>query len=107
MENLNFLEIVKMYRKMFDAPTKEYAIVNLAKKIFQEYFGSSGDSSLNISYKNAKAVRDSFSSEDFSKTLFDEAYDDILLLLERDSFFRFRLSHAFKDYVGSTSVVAV
>lgn len=84
-ENLDFWLSVDTFRKA--DPEKQ---PEMASHILSTYVEEDAEKQINISGKALVALRERYKSEGSSATLFDEALDEISLLMERDSFRRFQ-----------------
>lgn len=111
VENLNFYEVVQVYRKMFDGE-KNYSDEErrkIAKEITDVYIIGSMDgySQININHELSLAITTRLKAPTpVPKDIFEEAYLEIYGLMRSDSYFRFKSTRQYKDFISAAEITA-
>jgi len=92
VENLRFVRAVQKWKEV-----SEKNLRAAAEEIIDEYIKAGSHSQVNISNKLRNCVLEEFQNTEITQDFFDEAFKEVYLLLERDSFKRFIKSPFFKD----------
>ncbi|KAJ3425739.1 radial spoke head 1 [Anaeramoeba flamelloides] len=92
-ENFNFWQRAQYYEDTFDPIER----IILAGDLIEIYISSESEHQVNIDAKTRNRIISNFQKGDFSRTLFQEAQEEIYKLMETDSFTRFKRSKLFKD----------
>eukprot|EP00475_Leptophrys_vorax_P022088 TRINITY_DN3003_c0_g1_i1.p1 TRINITY_DN3003_c0_g1~~TRINITY_DN3003_c0_g1_i1.p1 ORF type:complete len:456 (-),score=108.02 TRINITY_DN3003_c0_g1_i1:63-1430(-) len=94
MENLRFLEAVKLYKEKFDRSTDDENL-EAAKSVFQEFCKSDSPSAVNISANNRADLAQKFTAVENPTVfvgIFDNACAEVFMVLATDSLRRFEYS---------------
>lgn len=76
-----------------------HAVLEQAKELYSNYVDPSAPNQVNISAKQREQIQKRLLSGNVERTLFKEAQAEILKLMNKDSYVRFRQSQLFRDCV--------
>eukprot|EP00924_Labyrinthula_sp_SR-Ha-C_P015535 snap_masked-scaffold_4-processed-gene-2.11-mRNA-1 protein AED:1.00 eAED:1.00 QI:0/0/0/0/1/1/3/0/465 len=95
-ENLDFFLSAKQWEENFNSDFSMVQKKEIAWNIYNRWLSPSGVVPVNVPYEIPKSVRQQLEgSVDVPQNLFDESIQEIYLLMERDSFERFKSKSAF------------
>ncbi|KAJ6251539.1 hypothetical protein M0813_14894 [Anaeramoeba flamelloides] len=91
-ENLEFWKQVNLYQNTFDLSER----IICAKSIIEKFVIENSESQVNIDSMTRTDILSKYGKQNYPLTLFNKAEDEILKLMETDSFSRFKRSPLFK-----------
>lgn len=108
VENLHFYEAVTIYKNAFDKHDRLYTSKNkLARNIFNRFIQGS-EPSLNLPHAVKSAIQIIMKTRKrFDKELFDDVLEEIVSLMENDSFSRFKRTKEYTEFIGIEDVQLV
>jgi len=98
-ENLDFYESVDHFRHEWDIDHIN-ACKNIAVKIFQLYCATNAPLAVNLPSKIRNKCEALIRAKDFTRDIFDDAASEIYMVMNRDSFARFKMSPLWASYVA-------
>ena len=98
IENIVFWKECQNYRAL--EPTNTSVLQNKAEKIVEGYILDTSPNQVNLCSGTFKELRKSVTSRDVHISTFDKACDEIVLLMSRDSFARYKKGDLFQKFVS-------
>ena len=98
-ENLDFYESVDHFHHEWDIDHHN-ACKNIAIKIFQLYCATNAPLAVNLPSKIRMRCEAQIKEKQFSRSTFDDAANEIYMVMNRDSFARFKMSPLWASYVS-------
>jgi hypothetical protein len=125
IENLMFVEACSAFEQAVQSPSPDKDLVDIAASIMGNFIKDSGQFTVNISFKKRKELTENFedlveklqdlkseNKEDESKVFkfFDAAKEEVLVMIAKDTFTRFRLTKEYLDWADlgrTTSILLI
>jgi len=94
-ENIDFFEAAKAFRL---SALRQKALITLdARSIYSKFISSDAEHQVNLFSTTRERISSALEHNIINKLTFEEAEEEVLHLMDRDSFTRFKLSGLFQD----------
>ena len=98
--NLMFWQTARDWKAAFDETSQEVR-EKVAKNLFGKYFSTDSPTEINVSAAQKNLARQALESgEKLEITLFDGLLEEIFVLMESDSFYRFKIKGVYHLFMG-------
>ena len=105
-ENLEYLELIKVYRRSFEEPNSESKSKEIADNIMKTYVYSNAPKQVNLKSLVQGDLIKNYQNLQFTPSLFTDSYNEIFHLLKLDSFNRFKAGNNFQNYLLDNDTTA-